>query len=161
MEWKNDILSFSGFDYGVSKRTKLIKESYCDYNQQSELKKSSSIEELKEYELDTQVRQTLEKTDEDGGNKYQPEECEFDSMTERKIENLYFQNVEQAERKMKKLTILKSKWSEPWQVGDEIVAKTYLKPKNHANPWKDGTILEKEAAETLKNRQKRGMCTIS
>lgn len=99
-------------------------------------------------------------------------------MTERKIENFYFRNVEQAEKKSKKtvlldittilsfisvkhLTTLKSKWSEPWQTGEEIVAKVYLKPKNHENPWKDGTFQEKEAVEMQKNGKKHGRCIIS
>ncbi|CAO4366349.1 unnamed protein product [Caenorhabditis nigoni] len=156
MEWKNDILSFSGFDYGVAskKQKKLTAEVH---EQQSETK---LFEDLDETELVDEPRkiETTRATE-------SKEKCEFDPMAERKIENFYFRNVEQAERKLKMLSNLKSKMSVS-PAGEEIfVTKFYLKPKNHENPWKDGTLQEKEVptVDTGKNQQKhkRGMCILS
>uniref|UniRef100_A0A1I7T7H8 DUF5641 domain-containing protein n=1 Tax=Caenorhabditis tropicalis TaxID=1561998 RepID=A0A1I7T7H8_9PELO len=82
-------------------------------------------------------------------------------MAERKIEKTYFHNIEQAERKLKKLTLLKSKWAEPWQEGEEILAEEWLKPRSHENPWKDGKIQGRGTIEIEKNNKHRGSCVIS
>ncbi|UMM19619.1 hypothetical protein L5515_015132 [Caenorhabditis briggsae] len=140
MEWKNDILSFSGFDYGVAskKQKKLTAEVH---EQQSETK---LFEDLDETEL-VDEPQKIETTREPASkSKYK-----FDPMTERKIENFYFRNVEQAERKLKMLSNLKSKMSVS-PAGEEIFKCNHA-PSEPSKPAvaakvKNATICDDEPA---------------
>ncbi|CAI2342215.1 unnamed protein product [Caenorhabditis sp. 36 PRJEB53466] len=99
MEWKNDILSFSGFDYGVSKRKESTADALNENKRTDDNKESDSHEEVEPNQLCETV------LDEDEIMK----DFEFNPMSERKIENLYFRNIEQAEKKMKKMVMLKKK----------------------------------------------------
>ncbi|CAL2032755.1 unnamed protein product [Caenorhabditis brenneri] len=159
MEWKNDILSFSGFEYGVSRQQKQSEELKYEQNTISE-PKDSLLEDNVELKGSANQKHQ-EEAKETERIIFDNEKCEFDAMAERKIENTYFRNIEQVEKKMKKLTALKSKWSEPWQTGDEILTKTYLRPRSYDNPWKDGTMEEKNTFGTQKQSKTNGKCMIS
>uniref|UniRef100_A0A8R1ILR9 Uncharacterized protein n=1 Tax=Caenorhabditis japonica TaxID=281687 RepID=A0A8R1ILR9_CAEJA len=147
MEWKNDILSFSGFNYGVSTRKQVDNTA-------------SKVKDDKPRGIEEEIERTKAKNTREEKKENVLKDFEFEPMNERKIENTYFQNIEQAEKKMNKLTKLKSKWAELGKDGDSITSKMYLKPLSHKNPWKDREFQQKELNQNS-NANENGKCIIS
>lgn len=133
---------------------------------QDEVKKAGDQEENDNKKCE-QIRENVQKN-------LVLKEIELDPMSERKIENLYFRNAEQAERKsnlrffikidfffvVKLMTQIKVKLSAPRKTGDEIKSKIFLKPIIHENPWKTGITTEKKE-NTEKSKKLKANCAIS
>ncbi|CAB3410716.1 unnamed protein product [Caenorhabditis bovis] len=95
------------------------------------------------------------------GNIIAPVEL-IEELNQRKIENEYFKNIEQAERKLNQVFALKSQWLKMYQNG-EIIDRSFLRPIAHPNPWRadEPEIVDLELVENSKTAKNVSRCVIS
>ncbi|CAI5437676.1 unnamed protein product [Caenorhabditis angaria] len=126
MEWRNDVLSFSGFDYGVA-----LKNNENKFDQLSEIqeisedeisRKSENVERDKylrttyisslsdEIAESTAIEPNLSIEENAKKEKANTKRLDFEAINERAVENLYFRNVEQAEKKLTMISQMRNKW---------------------------------------------------